>query len=81
VKGGLEIGTAASAGRKTAEREKLTGRQVSAREIPSRRGEIVAIIIAITPDFIGIIIIITIILITSTFIFTITMPSHCNILS
>jgi hypothetical protein len=31
------------------------------------------------PDFIGIII--TIILITSTFIFTITTPSRCNILS
>jgi hypothetical protein len=79
VKGGSEIDTAASAGRKTAEREKLTGRQVSAREIPSRRGEIVAIVIAIAPDFIGFII--TIILITSTFIFTITMPSRCNILS
>jgi hypothetical protein len=65
-------------GRKTPEREKLSGRQESAREIPSRRGEIIAIIIAITSDFIGIIIIITI---TSTFISTITTPSCCNILS
>jgi hypothetical protein len=42
-------------------------------EIPSRRGEI----IAIAPDFIGIIII----SITSTFISTITTPSRYNILS
>jgi hypothetical protein len=77
--GGLEIDTAASAGQKTPEREKLSGRQESAGEIPSCRGEIVAIVIAIAPDFIGIIIII--ILITSTFISTITTPSHCNILS
>jgi hypothetical protein len=53
--------------------------QKSAEESPSRRGEIVAIVIAIAPDFIGIIIII--ILITITFISTITMPSRCNILS
>jgi hypothetical protein len=46
--------------------------------IPSRRGQIVAIVIAIAPDFIGIIIIISI---TSTFISTITTPSRCNILS
>jgi hypothetical protein len=77
--GGSEIDSAASAGRKTPEREKLSGRQESAREISSRRGEIVAIVIIITLDFIGIII--TIILITSTFIFTITTPSCCNILS
>jgi hypothetical protein len=77
-RGGSEIGIAASAGRKTPEREKLSGRKKSAGEIPSRRGEIIAIIIAITPDFIGIIIIISI---TSTFISTITMSSHCNILS
>jgi hypothetical protein len=57
------------------EREKLSGRQKSAGEIPSRRGEIVAIIITIALDFIGIIIIIT-----STFISTITTPSRCNIL-
>jgi hypothetical protein len=57
---------------------KLSGRQKFAGEIPSRRGEIVAIVIIITPDFIGIII--TIILITNTFIFTIATPSRCNIL-
>jgi hypothetical protein len=49
--------------------------QKSAREIPSRRGEIIAIIITIALDFIGIIIIIT-----STFISTITTPSRYNIL-
>jgi hypothetical protein len=57
-------------------REKLSGRQKSAREIPSRRGEIIAIVITIALDFIGIIITI----ITSTFISTITTPSRCNIL-
>jgi hypothetical protein len=77
--GPSEIDFAASAGRKTPEREKLSGRHESAREIPSRRGEIIAIVIAITPDFIGIIIIIT--TITITFISTITTPSRCNILS
>jgi hypothetical protein len=78
--GGSEIDTAASAGQKTPEREKLSSRQESAGEIHSRRGEIVAIIIIILArDFIGIII--TIILITNTFIFTITTPSRCNILS
>jgi hypothetical protein len=76
--GGSEIDTTASAGRKTPEREKLSGRQESVGEIPSRRGEIIAIVIIIALDFIGIII--TIILITSTFIFTITTPSCCNIL-
>jgi hypothetical protein len=76
--GGSEIDTVASAGRKTPEREKLSGRQESAGEIPSRRGKIVTIIIAIAPDFIGIIIIISI---ASTFISTITTPSRCNILS
>jgi hypothetical protein len=58
------------------EREKLSSRQKSAREIPSRRGEIIVIVITIVLDFIGIIII----TITSTFISTITMPSRCNIL-
>jgi hypothetical protein len=77
VKGGSKIDTATSAGRKTPEREKLSGRQESAREIPSRRGEIVSIVIAIAPDFIEIII--TIILITSTFISTITTPSRYNL--
>jgi hypothetical protein len=42
-------------GRKTPEREKLSGREKSARKIPSRRGEIVAIVVTIAPDFIGII--------------------------
>jgi hypothetical protein len=78
VKGGSEIDTAASAGQKTLEREKLSGRQESAREIPSWRGEIIAIVIIIAQDFIRIII--TIILTTSTFIFIITTPSRCNIL-
>jgi hypothetical protein len=59
------------------EREKLPGRQKSDGEIPSQRGEIVAIVIAIELDFIEIIIISSI---TSTFITTITMPSRCNIL-
>jgi hypothetical protein len=62
-------------GAENTEREKLSG---SAREIPSRRGEIVAIIITIALDFIGIII--TIIIVTSTFISTITTPSRYNIL-
>jgi hypothetical protein len=75
--GGSEIDSVASVGRKTHGERKLSDRQKSAREIPSRRGEIVAIIIAIELDFIGIIIIITI---TSTFITTITTPSRCNIL-
>jgi hypothetical protein len=76
--GTSEKDSATSAGQKTPEREKLSGRQESAGEIPSRRGKIIAIVIVITPDFIGIIIIITI---TSTFISTITTPSYCNILS
>jgi hypothetical protein len=76
--GGSERDTATSAGRKTPEREKLSGRQKSIGKIYSWRGEIVAIIIAIALDFIGIIIIISI---TSTFISTITTPSRCNILS
>jgi hypothetical protein len=65
-------------GAKNTEREKLSGRQKFAGEIPSRRGEIVAIAIIIALDFIGIII--TIIIIIITFISTITMPSRCNIL-
>jgi hypothetical protein len=75
--GGSEIDTAASARWKIPEREKLSGREKSTDEIPSRRGEIIAIVITIAPDFIGIIII----SITSTFISTITTPSRCNILS
>jgi hypothetical protein len=75
--GGSEIDFAASAGQKTHRDRKLSGRQKSTREIPFRRGEIIAIVIAIELDFIRIIIIITI---TSTFISTITTPSRCNIL-
>jgi hypothetical protein len=74
-RGGSAIDNVASVGQKTPEREKLSDRQKSTGEIPSQRGEIVAIVIIIVLDFIGIII-----LITSTFIFTITMPSRCNIL-
>jgi hypothetical protein len=59
------------------EREKALRQAESAGEIPSQRGEIVAIVIAIELDFIGIIIITTT---TSTFITTITTPSRCNIL-
>jgi hypothetical protein len=59
------------------EREKLSGRQKSAGEIPSQRREIIAIVITIALNFIGIIIIITI---TSTYISTIITPSRCNIL-
>jgi hypothetical protein len=59
------------------EREKLSGRQKSAGEIPSERGEIITIFIIIALDFLGIIITIIII---STFISTITTPSRCNIL-
>jgi hypothetical protein len=71
--GGSERDIATSAGRKTPKREKLSGRQESAGEIPSRRGKIIAIVIAIALDFIGIII--TIISITSTFVSTTTTPS------
>jgi hypothetical protein len=69
-------------GAENTEREKLSGRQKSAGEIPSQRGEIVTIIIIIVLDFIRIIItiIIIIIIIISTFISTITTPSCCNIL-
>jgi hypothetical protein len=65
-------------GAENTKREKLSGRQKSTEEIPSLRGEIVAIVIIIALDFIGIII--TIIIISRTFISTITMPSRCNIL-
>ena len=43
----------------TTEREKLSGREKSVGEIPSRRGKIIAILIVIALDFIGIIIIIS----------------------
>ena len=55
----------ASAGRKTPREKDLSGRQISARGIPSRRGEIVAINTTIKLDFIGIIIITTIITIST----------------
>jgi hypothetical protein len=51
--GGSEIDTATSAGWKTPEREKLSGRQKSAGEIPSRRGKIIAIVIIIAQDLSG----------------------------
>jgi hypothetical protein len=78
-RGGSEIDSTASAGRKTPRERKLSGRHKSAREIPSRRGEIIAIVIVIELDFIRIIIIITITC-TCTFILAITTPSRCNIL-
>jgi hypothetical protein len=62
-------------GQKTHTERKLTGRHKSVGEIPSRRGEIIAIVTIIELGFIGIIIIIT-----STFITIITMSSCCNIL-
>ena len=61
----------------TTEREKLSGREKSAREIPSRRGEIVAIVTVIELDFIGIIIII--ISTTDTVISTAAPRLRCNI--
>jgi hypothetical protein len=73
--GGSEIDSAASAGQKTHTKRKLSGRQKSTEEIPSQRGEIIAVVITIELDFIGIIIIIT-----STSITIITTPSCCNIL-
>jgi hypothetical protein len=76
--GGSEKDSAASAERKTHKERKLTGTQKSVGEIPSRRGEIIAIVIAIELGITKIIIFITII--TSTFITTITTPSRCNIL-
>jgi hypothetical protein len=77
TQGGLEIDSATSAGQKTHRKRKLSGRQKSAREIPYRREEIIAIVIAIELGFIGIIIII---IITSTFITVITTPARYNIL-
>jgi hypothetical protein len=68
--------SAASAGEKQREKE-LSGKQKSAREIPSQKGEIITIITDIKLGFIGIIIIIVI---TNTFITIITTPSRCNIL-
>jgi hypothetical protein len=73
----LQIDSTTSTGQKTHRERKLSGRQKSAREIPSQRREIIAIVTIIELGFIEIIIII---IITSTFITVITTPSHCNIL-
>jgi hypothetical protein len=43
--GGSQIDSAVSAGRKPHRERKLSGRQKSTKEIPSRRGEIIAIVI------------------------------------
>ena len=63
--------SAASARQKTPREKDLSGRQISAEGIPSRRGEIVAINTTIKLDFIGIIIIITTITITISTLLTI----------
>jgi hypothetical protein len=63
-----------NSGRKTHRERKLSGRQKSVGEIPSQRGEIIAIVTIIELGFIRIIIIIT-----STFITIITTPPCCNI--
>jgi hypothetical protein len=79
LEGGLQKDSAASAGRKTHRERKLSGRQKSVGQIPSRRGKIIAIVAIIELGFIGIIIII-ITITSSTFITIITTPSRCNIL-
>jgi uncharacterized membrane protein len=79
VRGGIRDRHRRLCGAENTEREKLSGREESAGEIPSWRGEIIAIVIIIALDFIGIII--TTIIIICTFISTITRPSRCNILS
>jgi hypothetical protein len=71
---GSQKDSATSTGWKTHRERKLSGRQKSIGEIPSRRGEIVVIVTVIELGFIGIIII------TNTFITIITTPSCCNIL-
>ena len=69
--------SAASTRRKQQREKKLSGREKSAGEILSRRGEIVAILIVIMVDLIGIIIIIISITVT-----TITAaPSHSAVTS
>jgi hypothetical protein len=72
---GSQIDFTASAGQKTHIERKLSCRQKSAQEIPSRRGEIIAIVTTIELGFIEIIIITT-----STSITIITTPSFYNIL-
>ena len=69
--------SAASAGWKTTEREKLSGREKSAGEIPSRREENIAIVTVIELDFIGIIIVI--ISITIAIHLHSSTPFRCNI--
>jgi hypothetical protein len=64
-------------GAENTEREKALRQAEIYQGNSFQRGEIIAIVIAIELDFIGIIIVITI---TSTFITTITTPSCCNIL-
>jgi hypothetical protein len=76
TRGGIADRLRRLCGAKTHTERKLSGKQKSAGEIPSRRGEIVAIITAIELGFIGIIMIIAII--TSTFIIFITTPSRYN---
>jgi hypothetical protein len=56
-RGDTERYSAAIARQKTLERERLSGREKSAGEIPSRRGEIVDIATVVELGFIGIIII------------------------
>ena len=69
--------SAASAGRKTPREKDLSGRQISAGGIPSRRGETVAINTIIKLGFIGIIIVIIIHTFISTSTSTTTL-SCCN---
>ena len=66
---------AACTGQKTPREKDLSGRQISAGGIPSRRGDTVAINTIIKLGFIRIIIIIHIIISTSTIITT---SYHCN---
>jgi hypothetical protein len=53
VRGGIRDRHRRLCGAENTEREKLSGREKSAKEIPSRRGEIIAIVITIALDFIG----------------------------
>jgi hypothetical protein len=80
VKGGIRHRHHRLCGAENTKREKLSDKEKSVREIPSRRGKIVAIVITIVLDFIGIMITITIIIIINIFNSIITMPSRYNIL-
>jgi hypothetical protein len=77
---GSQKDSTASAGQKTHRERKLFGRQKSAGEIPSRRGDIIAIVIIIELGFIGIIVMTITTRTFITFITIISTPSHCNIL-